>query len=60
MDAIVLIVLIGLCVAWLWSRGRKGLNMSVNVKQWVAIVIIFVVVLAILYGASHGASHPSH
>ena len=60
MEGIVLMVLIGLGVAWLVTRGRKRLNMPVNAKHWVVITIIVVVVLALLYGASHGASNSAH
>ena len=55
MSGIVLLVLIGLGVAWLWSRVGKRLKMPVNGKQWVWITIIVVVVLAILYGSSHSS-----
>jgi hypothetical protein len=54
-SGIVLMVLIGLGVAWLWSRVGKRFNVSVNGKQWVVITIIVVVVLALLYGSHHGA-----
>jgi hypothetical protein len=59
-EGIVLMVLIGVGVAWLWSRVGKRFNVSVNGKQWVVITIIVVVVLAILYGASQGSSHSAH
>jgi hypothetical protein len=54
-SGIVLMVLIGLGVAWLWSRVGKRLNMSVNGKHWVWITIAVVIVLAILYGSSHSS-----
>jgi hypothetical protein len=54
-SGIVLLVLIGLGVAWLWSRVGKRFNVSVNGKQWVIITIIVVVVLMILYGSSHSS-----
>jgi sterol desaturase/sphingolipid hydroxylase (fatty acid hydroxylase superfamily) len=54
-SGIVLMVLIGLGVAWLWSRVGKRLKMPVNGKQWIWITIIVVVVLAILYGANNSS-----
>ena len=53
MSGIVLLVLIGLGAAWLWTRGRKRLSMPTNGKQWIGVVIIVVVVLAIAYGATN-------
>ena len=55
MSGIVLMVLIGLGVAWLWSRVGKRLKIPVNSKQWIWITIIVVVVLAVLYGANNSS-----
>jgi hypothetical protein len=52
-SGIVLLVLIGLGAAWLWTRGRKRLSMPTNGKQWLVVVIIVVAVLAIAYGATN-------
>ncbi|HEX4397680.1 MAG TPA: hypothetical protein VH136_08600 [Trebonia sp.] len=52
MSGIVLLVLIGLGAAWLWTRGRKRLSMPTNGKQWLGVVIVVVVVLALAYGAT--------
>ena len=53
MSGIILLVLIGLGAAWLWTRGRKRLNLSVNGKQWWIVIIVVVVLLSLFYGASH-------
>ncbi len=53
MSGIILLVLIGLGVAWLWTRGRKRLSLPVNGKHWGAVIIVVVVLLALFYGASH-------
>ena len=53
MSGIILLVLIGLGAAWLWTRGRKRLSLPTNGKHWVAIVIVVVVLLAHAYGATH-------
>ena len=53
MSGIVLLVLIGLGAAFLWTRGRKRLSMPVNGKTWIGVVIVVVVLLALAYGATH-------
>ena len=55
---IVLLVLIGAGIAWLWTGGRKRLKLTVTGKHWGAIIIIVVILLALLYGA-HNAPHAS-
>ncbi len=52
MSGIVLLVLIGVLVAWLWSKGRKKMKLPVTGKNLIWVVIAVVVVLAIAYGAS--------
>ena len=53
MSGIILLVLIGVCVAWLVTSGRKKMKLPVNGKHWVGIIIIVVVLLALAYGATH-------
>jgi hypothetical protein len=60
LSGLVLLVLIGLGVAWLWTRGRKRLSMPTNGKQWLTVVIIVVVLLAIAYGATHTPHNTVH
>ena len=55
MSGIVLLVLIGVGVAWVFTRGRKRLNMPVTGKHWIGAIVIVVIVLALLYGSRHGA-----
>ena len=52
MSGIVLLVLIGLGAAWLFTRGRKRLSLPTNGKQWLWVVIVVVVLLALAYGAT--------
>jgi drug/metabolite transporter (DMT)-like permease len=55
---IVLLVLIGLIVAWLVTRGRQKMKLPVTGKHWAWIIVAVVVVLAIAYGASgHVSPH---
>ncbi len=51
-SGIVLLVLIGLGVAWVVTRGRQKMKLPVTGKHWMWIVIAVVVILAIAYGAS--------
>ena len=58
MSGIVLLVLIGVLVAWFWSKGRKKMKLPVTGKNLIWVVIAVVVVLAIAYGASgHVSQH---
>jgi hypothetical protein len=52
-SGIVLLVLIGVGVAWLWTGGRKRLKLPVTGKHWGAIIIIVLILLALLYGANN-------
>ena len=57
-DGLVLLVLIGLGVAWVATKGRRRMKLPVTGKHWIWIVIVVVVVLAIAYGASgHVSQH---
>jgi hypothetical protein len=57
-SGIVLLVLIGVLVAWLVSKGRGKMKLSFTGKQWAWVIIAVVLVLAIAYGASgHVSQH---
>jgi hypothetical protein len=57
-SGIILAVLIGVCVAWAWTKGRQKLKLPVAGKHWGWIIVIVVVFLAIVYGASgHVSQH---
>ena len=51
MSGIVLLVLIGVVAAWLFTGGRKKLKLPTTGKHWLWVIIAVVVVLALLYGA---------
>jgi drug/metabolite transporter (DMT)-like permease len=53
MTGLILLVLIGVGVAWLFTSGRKKLKLPVNGKHWGAIIVLVVVLLALAYGATH-------
>ena len=53
MTGVILAVFIGIGVAWLWTRGRRRLGLSVNGKTWIGVIVGFVVIVALAYGATH-------
>jgi hypothetical protein len=55
-SGIVLLVLIGVVAAWLFTVGRKKLRLPTTGKHWIWVIIIVFVVLALLYGA-HTSPH---
>ena len=56
MSGIVLLVLIGVVAAWLFTGGRKKLRLPTTGKHWIWVIIIVFVALALLYGA-HTTPH---
>jgi hypothetical protein len=57
-SGIILLVVIGLGVAWFWTKGRQKMKLPVNGKNFIWIVVAVVVLLAIAYGASgHVSQH---
>jgi len=57
-SGIVLLVIIGVLVAWLLTKGRQRLKLPVTGRHWAWIIVVVVVVLAIAYGASgHVSQH---
>ena len=53
MSGIVLLVLIGVLAAWLFTGGRKKLRLPTTGKHWIWVIIIVFIVLALLYGANN-------
>ncbi len=60
MSGIVLLVLIGVVAAWLFTGGRKKLRLPTTGKHWIWVIIIVFVALALLYGAQHLTAHDRH
>ena len=56
MSGIVLLVLIGVVAAWLFTGGRKKLRLPTTGKHWIWVILIVFVLLALLYGA-HTSPH---
>jgi hypothetical protein len=59
-DGIILLVLIGIGVAWLVTKGRTKMKLPVNGKTWGFIIVAVVVLLAIAYGASGHTPPATH
>jgi ribose/xylose/arabinose/galactoside ABC-type transport system permease subunit len=55
-SGIVLLVLIGVVAAWLFTGGRKKLRLPTTGKHWIWVIIIVFILLALLYGA-HNSPH---
>ncbi len=57
-SGVILLVLIGVLVAWVVTRGRRKMKLPVTGRHWIWIIVVVVVVLAIAYGASgHVSPH---
>ena len=58
MTGLVLLVVIGVLVAWVVNRGRQKMKLPVTGRHWGWIIAVVVVLLAIAYGASgHVSPH---
>jgi uncharacterized membrane protein len=58
-SGLILAVFIGLLVAWVVTRSRKKMNLTIKGKHWWAVVIIVVVLLMLFYGATHTPHTPA-
>jgi drug/metabolite transporter (DMT)-like permease len=57
-SGLILLVLIGVIVAWFATKGRQKMKLPVTGKHWGWIIVAVVVLLAIAYGASgHVSQH---
>ena len=54
-SGLILLVLIGIVIAYVWTRLRGRMKMPVSGKNWIAPVVIVVVVGLLLW-----ASHSGH
>lgn len=54
MAGLILALLIGVVVAYGWTRLRGKMKMSVSAKDWLGPIIV-VVVLSLMLWASHGS-----
>ena len=54
MSGLILVVLIGIIVAYVYTRMRGKMKLSVSGKNWLAPVVIVGIVLLLLWGAHNG------
>jgi NO-binding membrane sensor protein with MHYT domain len=59
MSGLILLVIIGIVVAYIYTRLRGKMNISVSGKNWIAPIVI-VVVVGLLIWAAHSGSSSSH
>ena len=52
----ILLILIGILVAFAYTRLRGKMKLSVSGKNWIAPIVI-VVIIALMLWASHNGSH---
>ena len=55
--ALILLILIGVLVAYGYTRLRGKMKLSVSGKNWIAPIVIVVIVALMLWASS---SHPGH
>jgi hypothetical protein len=52
MSGFILLVLIGLGAAWLFTRVRRRLGLGVNGKHWGAVIVVVAVLMMLFYGTT--------
>ena len=52
MTGLILLVLIGAVIAWLWTRVRGKMKLGVSGKNWVGPIVV-VVLVGLLLWATH-------
>jgi fumarate reductase subunit D len=56
----VLLILIGVLVAFGYTRLRGKMKLSISGKNWVAPIVIVVIVALMLWASSHNGTHTGH
>ena len=54
MTGLILLVLIGAVVAWLWTRVRGKMKLGVSGKNWVGPIVVVVLVGLLLWASNAG------
>jgi len=55
-----LLILIGILVAFAYTRLRGKMKLSVSGKNWVAPIVIVVIIALMLWASHNGSSHTGH
>jgi uncharacterized membrane protein YeaQ/YmgE (transglycosylase-associated protein family) len=58
-DALILLLLIGVLGAFAFTRVRKRMNLNVNSKHWIYAILVVVIGALILWANAH-AGHTGH
>src|ERR1700720_4738410 len=56
----VLLILIGILVAFAYTRLRGKMKLSISGRNWVWPIVIVVVIALMLWASSHNGSHTGH
>ena len=54
MGGLILLVLLGVLVAFGFTRVRRRMNMNVTSKHWIGAILVVVFIALILWANSHG------
>ena len=54
MTGLILLVLIGAVIAWLWTRVRGKMKLRVSGKNWVGPIVVVVLVGLLLWATNAG------
>jgi len=54
MTGLILLVLIGAVIAWLWTRVRSKMKLGVSGKNWVGPIVVVVLVGLLLWASNAG------
>ena len=57
MTGLILLVLIGAVIAWLWTRVRGKMKLGVSGKNWVGPIVIVGLVLLLMWSSSVHTGH---
>lgn len=56
-SGLILALLIGLAVAWVYNKGRKKFGATANGKTLLGAAVVVALILILIYGASHTPHH---
>ena len=56
-SGLILLVFLGVIVAWFWTRGRRRLGLSVNGNTWIGVIMVFVFVVLLFWATSTHGGH---
>jgi hypothetical protein len=54
MTGLILLVFLGVIVAFGWTRLRGKMKLSVSGKTWTGAIVVFVLVVLMMYASHHG------